>query len=108
MGAAACLTIESMFDSYPAPSRSLNQEVPSDWPVLLNQADAPTEDDQCSTRRRDALVAMRGGSWQEAVVWAWTWNSTGRPVHWRCQVEIGGHVAWYEYVDALIRTSDPR
>ncbi|MBF9072716.1 hypothetical protein [Streptacidiphilus fuscans] len=95
-----------MFDSYPPPPRSLHQDVPANWPVLLLRAEPPTGGDPCSTRRRDAVVAMRDGSWEEAVVWAWAWNESGRPVRWRCQVEVGGHVSWYRHDGRLIRPVD--
>lgn len=92
-----------MFDTFPPPDQTLNEEVPAGWPALLVPAPPPQTTDPCSTRRRDALVAMRDGSWEEAVVWAWTWNEVGRPVQWRCQVEIGGHVSWYVHDYGLIR-----
>ena len=94
-----------MFDTFPAPVRTLHQEVPPTWPVLLTRADPPGDGDLCSTRRREVVVAMRDGSWVEAVVWAWCWPATGRPV-WRCQVEAGGHVSWYLFDDRLIRPVD--
>ncbi|WP_152628235.1 hypothetical protein [Streptacidiphilus neutrinimicus] len=97
-----------MFDTHPAPHPSLNQDVPDGWPVRLRCAAAPAAADPCSTRRRDALVAMADGTWEEAVVWAWTWNGEGRPVEWRCQIEVGGHVRWYLHDESLIRTLDPR
>ena len=93
-----------MFDTFPAPDRSLHQEIPPGWPVLLGRAEPPACTDPCSTRRRDVLVAMADGSWQEAVAWAWSWNASGQPVQWRCQVEIGGHVSWYAYRAELIVT----
>jgi hypothetical protein len=96
-----------MFDTFPAPARSLHQETSPDWPVLLVRAEPPAATDVCSTRRREVMVAMSDGSWEEAVVWAWTWNETGRPVRWRCQVEVGGHVSWYLYDDRVIRAVDP-
>ena len=92
-----------MFDTFPPPVRSLHQEVPVDWPVLLVRAEPPGPAEPCSTRRREVLVAMEDGSWEEAVVWAWTWNEAGRPVRWRCQVEVGGHVSWYVHDDRVIR-----
>lgn len=95
-----------MFDTHPAPSPWHNEEIPAGWPVRLSCAAAPGRDEPCSTRRRDAYVAMVDGSWEEAVVWAWTWNAEGKPVRWRCQVEIGGHVRWYSYDEHLIRTLD--
>ncbi len=48
-------------------------------------------------RRRDIHVAMRDGTWQDSVAWIRAWNTAGRPVVWRCQIEIGGHAAWYVY-----------
>ncbi|MEY9965015.1 hypothetical protein ABIA33_003057 [Streptacidiphilus sp. MAP12-16] len=50
---------------------------------------------------------MRDGSWEEGVVWAWSWNAAGRPVQWRCQVELGGHVSWYVHDGRLMRIADP-
>ncbi|SHN02831.1 hypothetical protein SAMN05216499_118130 [Actinacidiphila paucisporea] len=92
-----------MFDSFPPPDRSRHEEVPSDWPFLLARADPPVDGDLCSTRRSDVVVATRDGGWEEAVVWAWTWNDNGHPVRWRCQVELGGHVSWYVHDSHLIR-----
>ncbi|WP_152626859.1 hypothetical protein [Streptacidiphilus carbonis] len=94
-----------MFDTFPAPDRTLHQPVPPTWPLLLTWAEPPGAGDLCSTRRRDVLVAMRDGTWEEAVVWAWSWPQGGRPI-WKCQVEAGGHVAWYTYDDRLIRPLD--
>jgi hypothetical protein len=73
---------------------------------MLALAQPPSDADPRSTRRRDVLVAMRDGSWREAVVWAWAWNSVGRPVEWRCRMEIGGHASWYVYDHRLIRPAD--
>jgi hypothetical protein len=93
-----------MFDTYATPSRTLNQSVPEDWPVLLEPAPGPSAADPCSTRRREAHVAMSGGKWREAVVWAWSWNATGRPVRWQVQIQIGDHIRWYWYRAGLLQT----
>ena len=98
--------MERMFDTFLPPAHSLHQDVPPDWPVLLVRAEPPGAGDLCSTRRRDALVAMHDGSWEEAVVWAWSWNDSGRPVRWCCQVEVGGHISWYRHDDRYIRAAD--
>ena len=101
------LRLERMFDTYPPPVQTRHQEVPPDWPLLLVRAEPPGPTDPCSTRRREVLVAMDDGSWEEAVVWAWTWNEIGRPVQWRCQIEVGGHISWYVHDDRVIRPTTP-
>jgi hypothetical protein len=95
-----------MFDSFLPPDRSRHEEVPPDWPLLLARAEPPADGDTCSTRRRDAVVAMRDGGWEEAVVWAWTRNGTGPPPQWRCQIEVGGHISWYVHDSRLIHPMD--
>lgn len=91
-----------MFDAFPAPDRSLHEDVPKDWPLLMARAEPPGDGEVCSTRRRDVVVAMRGGDWEEAVLWAWTRSGVGLPAGWRCQVEVGGHVSWYVHDEGLI------
>jgi len=86
-----------MFDKSSPPPSLLNQEVPPDWPVRLVSAEPPALAEHYSSRRREVYVALADGSWKEAVAWAWTWNEAGRPVQWRCQLEIEGRVSWYAY-----------
>jgi hypothetical protein len=100
--------MELMFDAYPAPDHSLHEEVPADWPLLLVRAQPPGAGDPCSTRRRDVMVAMRDGSWEEAVLWAWTPIGASHPTRWRCQLEVGGHVSWYVHEEQAIRACDVR
>lgn len=91
-----------MFDAFPPPARSCHEDLPAGWPLLLTRAEPPADGDRCSTRRRDVVVAMSDGGWEEAVLWAWTCDETGRPVRWRCQIEVGGHVSWYVHDRLLI------
>lgn len=87
--------IERMFELRAAPSLSVNQEVPTDWPVRMDCAEAPGPGDPHSTYSWSVLVEVRGGQWREGTVWAWTW-SWNTDV-WRCQLEILGVVRWYRY-----------
>lgn len=100
--------MERMFDTFPAPDRSRQDAVPPDWPLLLVRAEPPGDGERCSTRRRDVVVAVRAGGWEEAVVWAWAGGDggAGGTVQWRCQIEVGGHISWYVHDDRLIHRLD--
>jgi hypothetical protein len=66
--------------------------------VLLRPVGPPDSDSVWSTLERTMLLATRGGGWIPARVLAWTWNPTGRPVLWRCAVDLGDdRVCWYGY-----------
>ncbi|WP_042404776.1 hypothetical protein [Streptacidiphilus carbonis] len=65
--------------------------------VLLHPVDPPDADAVWSTSARTVLLAVRGGGWTVARVLAWTWNPTGKPVVWRCAVDLGGTVGWFGY-----------
>lgn len=90
-----------MFETRPRPA--VNDPLPDDWPLLLPPGPAPEPGASVTAGMRSALVGLQGGTWCEAVVWAWTWNATGRPVQWRCQIEVAGIVHWYYHDDRLLR-----
>jgi hypothetical protein len=72
--------------------------------VLLRPVDPPDTDVMWSTSARTVLLAVHGGGWARARVLAWTWNPAGRPVLWRCAVDLGDdHVGWYGYDARLMR-----
>lgn len=99
--------LERMFENLQAPSPALHQGVPQDWPVLLLRAAPPGPTEPYSSDRREVLVATGGGRWSKAVIWAWAWNEIGRPVRWRCQLEVEGQVGWYCHDGRLIRSTVP-
>ena len=85
------------------PDILVNDQLPDDWAVLATRVDVPAASDRVQARRRDALVAVRGGSWEPAVVWHWSWTTRDpRPV-WSAQVEHRGVVAWYLWEEHRIR-----
>lgn len=72
--------------------------------VLLRPVDPPDAGAAWSTSARPVLLAVRGGGWASARVLAWTWNPSGRPVVWRCVVDLGDdRVGWYAYDARLVR-----
>jgi hypothetical protein len=99
-----------MFEEFPAPPLSANQDPPPDWPVLLTRAEAPKPDEPYSTYSWTVLVAVRGGLWRPGIAWAWTWSWS--TADWRCQVDVLGLVRWYcydhRYLRKVIRLAPPR
>ncbi|MEY9961362.1 hypothetical protein [Streptacidiphilus sp. MAP5-52] len=93
--------IEQIFELSRSASRSLADA------VLLRPVPAPGPDAVWSTSARPVLLAVRSGGWAAARVLAWTWNPTGKPVLWRCAVDLDGTVVWLGYDARLMRPLVP-
>lgn len=74
--------------------------------VLLRPVAAPDEDAVWSLAPRAVELAVRGGGWAVARVLAWAWNPTGKPVVWKCAVDLGSTVIWFGYDARLLRPAD--
>jgi hypothetical protein len=102
--AAPGTSVECMFELVSVPPvrvTAFPALAPAD--VLLRPVAAPDEDAVWSLAPRTVELAVRGGGWAVARVLAWTWNPTGKPVLWKCAVDLGGTVVWFGYDARLLR-----
>lgn len=99
------ISIEYMFELVSLPhSRAVPFPALTPSDVLLRPVAAPQEDAVWSLAPRMVELAVRGGGWAVARVLAWAWNPAGRPVLWRCAVDLGdGVVTWLLYDCRLMR-----